>query len=176
MPFAAGALLNDRTVTGATPEATAARPSPADLEPPAHSDLLDELERLAEATDNAFNMTRGGYVLAVVVYVLNRGEYHPLMRPALLASAFAYTLANLAAFVDIDPVTFNIDPARVEDGIGSKTKALLPVHLFGQSAEMDALLEIGRRRELPVIEDAAQALGATYRSGEASRPAHCTVC
>jgi dTDP-4-amino-4,6-dideoxygalactose transaminase len=85
----------------------------------------------------------------------------------------AYKVGARPAFVDIDPVTFNIDPARVEDGIGPKTKALLPVHLFGQSAEMDALLEIGRTRGLPVIEDAAQALGATYRTAATGQPVHC---
>ena len=85
----------------------------------------------------------------------------------------AYKVGARPTFVDIDPVTFNIDPERVEDGIGPKTKALLPVHLFGQSAEMDALLEIGRARGLPVIEDAAQALGATYRTAATGQPVHC---
>jgi len=85
----------------------------------------------------------------------------------------AYKVGARPAFVDIDPVTFNIDPTRVEDAIGPKTKALLPVHLFGQSAEMDAVLEVARRRGLPVIEDAAQALGATYRTGDQQDSVHC---
>ena len=85
----------------------------------------------------------------------------------------AYKVGARPAFVDIDPVTFNIDPACVEAAIGPKTKALLPVHLFGQSAEMDALLEVARARDLPVVEDAAQALGATYRSTETNQSAHC---
>jgi dTDP-4-amino-4,6-dideoxygalactose transaminase len=85
----------------------------------------------------------------------------------------AYKAGARPAFADIDPVTFNIDPARVEEAIGPGTKALLPVHLFGQSAEMDALLEIGRARGLPVIEDAAQALGATYRTAASDQPLHC---
>jgi dTDP-4-amino-4,6-dideoxygalactose transaminase len=74
----------------------------------------------------------------------------------------AYKVEARPAFVDIDPRTFNMDPSRVEDAIDDRTRALLPVHLFGQCADMDALLDIARRRELPLVEDAAQALGARY--------------
>ena len=66
-------------------------------------------------------------------------------------------------FADIDPVSYNLDPAQVEQMITAKTKAILPVHLYGQPADMDSLLEIARRRDLKVIEDAAQAHGAEYR-------------
>ncbi len=65
-------------------------------------------------------------------------------------------------FVDIDPHTFNIDPAKVAAAVTSRTRALLPVHLFGQPADMDPLLEIARRHGLRVIEDSAQAIGAVY--------------
>ncbi len=70
-------------------------------------------------------------------------------------------------FVDIDPVTFNLDVSRVDDAVSEQTRAILPVHLFGQTAEMDPLLEIAEERDLVVIEDAAQALGATYRQRKA---------
>ncbi len=67
-------------------------------------------------------------------------------------------------FVDIDPATFNLDPSKLEEAITPKTRAIIPVHLFGQCAAMDSILEIAERHGLPVVEDAAQALGARYRS------------
>jgi dTDP-4-amino-4,6-dideoxygalactose transaminase len=70
-------------------------------------------------------------------------------------------------FVDIEPKTFNIDAARIEAAVTERTRAVVPVHLFGQVAEMDTILEIARRRGLHVIEDAAQALGATYKGRKA---------
>jgi dTDP-4-amino-4,6-dideoxygalactose transaminase len=66
-------------------------------------------------------------------------------------------------FVDIDPATFTMDPEQVERRITSRTRAILPVHLYGQPADLEPLLEIGRRRGIPVIEDAAQAHGAGYQ-------------
>jgi len=64
--------------------------------------------------------------------------------------------------VDVDPVSFNILPAAVEQAITSKTKAIIPVHLFGQSAEMEQLLDIAARHQLFLVEDTAQAIGANY--------------
>jgi perosamine synthetase len=66
-------------------------------------------------------------------------------------------------FVDIDPVTFNMNPDLVEQQITPRTKAILPVHVFGRPADMDAILDIARRYNLRVIEDACEALGASWR-------------
>jgi len=66
-------------------------------------------------------------------------------------------------FVDIDPRTFNLNPAKIEAKIGNKTKAILPVHLFGQAADMDPILELCRKHNLKLIEDCAQAIGAEYK-------------
>jgi perosamine synthetase len=66
-------------------------------------------------------------------------------------------------FADIDPVTLNLDPQKVEAAITERTKAIIPVHIFGQPADMDPILEIGRRHNLIVVEDAAEAVGAEYK-------------
>ncbi len=78
------------------------------------------------------------------------------------AAAIGYTGAR-AVFVDIDPRSFTIDPQRIEQAITNRTRAIVPVHLYGQPADMDPILEIARRRNLTVIEDAAQAHGASYK-------------
>ena len=78
------------------------------------------------------------------------------------AEAISYTGAR-PVFVDIDPATANLDPARIEAAISRRTKAIIPVHLYGRPVDLDALLEIGQRRGLPVVEDACQAHGARWR-------------
>jgi dTDP-4-amino-4,6-dideoxygalactose transaminase len=70
-------------------------------------------------------------------------------------------------FVDIDPRTYNIDAALIAKAVTKKTKAIMPVHLFGQTADMDPILALAADRKLAVIEDAAQAIGATYKGRKA---------
>jgi dTDP-4-amino-4,6-dideoxygalactose transaminase len=82
------------------------------------------------------------------------------------AEAISYAGAK-PVFVDIDPRTYTLDPARIEAAITPRTKAIIPVHLFGQCADMDPILEIARKHRLVVIEDAAQAQGALYKGRQA---------
>lgn len=72
-------------------------------------------------------------------------------------------LGAVPVFVDIDPRTFNLDPARLEEAVTGRTKAIIPVHLFGQPCDMDPILDVAARHGLKVIEDCAQAFGARYK-------------
>lgn len=81
-------------------------------------------------------------------------------------SAICYTGAR-PVFVDVEPVTLTMDPAEVEAKITPRTKAIVPVHLYGQMADMDAIKAIAERHGIPVIEDACQAHGAQYKGHRA---------
>ena len=82
------------------------------------------------------------------------------------AATIVYTGAR-PVFVDIDPASFNIDVTRIEAAMTPRTRAIMPVHLFGQTADMDPIMDIARRHGLVVIEDAAQAHGAEYKGRRA---------
>jgi dTDP-4-amino-4,6-dideoxygalactose transaminase len=82
------------------------------------------------------------------------------------ALAISYTGAKVV-LVDVEPNTFNMDASKLESVITERTKAIIPVHLFGQCADMDAIMEVARRHNLIVIEDACQAHGATYKGRRA---------
>jgi dTDP-4-amino-4,6-dideoxygalactose transaminase len=75
-------------------------------------------------------------------------------------------------FVDIDPVSYNIDPAQIEEKTTPRTKAIMPVHLYGQMADMDPIREIAARYNLVVIEEGAQAIGAEYKGCRAGSIGH----
>jgi UDP-2-acetamido-2-deoxy-ribo-hexuluronate aminotransferase len=87
-----------------------------------------------------------------------------------VATAEVIALLRLTpVLVDVDPLTFNIDVARVEKAITPRTKAVVPVHLFGQCADMDPLMELCKKHNLYVIEDAAQGIGSDYISKDGTR-------
>lgn len=78
----------------------------------------------------------------------------------------------IPVFVDIDPKTFNIDPAKIEERITSSTKAIVVVHIYGHPADMDTIIEVAKKHNLTVIEDAAQAHGATYKGKKVGSIGH----
>jgi len=89
-----------------------------------------------------------------------------------IATAEAITQCGAApVFVDIDPVTYNIDPGLIEAKITPGTRCILPVHLYGHPADMDTIMELAKKHNLKVIEDCAQALGASYTSPVIARSA-----
>jgi dTDP-4-amino-4,6-dideoxygalactose transaminase len=101
---------------------------------------------------------------------LGVGPGAEIVMPTYSFFATAGCVSRLGAtpvFVDIDPVTFNVDPAAVAAAITPATRAVLPVHLFGLCADMAPMLDVAARTGIPVIEDAAQAIGARYRDRQA---------
>jgi dTDP-4-amino-4,6-dideoxygalactose transaminase len=107
----------------------------------------------------------GTAAIEVALKGLGVGPGDEVIVPAytFIATASAVLMVNaVPIFVDIDSETFNIDPRRVEEAITARTKAIIPVHFAGQAADMDSLLNIAKRRNLLVVEDAAHAHGATW--------------
>ncbi len=112
----------------------------------------------------------GTEAISLALHALEIGPGDEVILPAFTFFATAGCVARTGArpvFVDIDPATFNLDPEDVAAKITSRTKAILVVHLFGQCAEMTPLWRIAERYHLPIIEDAAQALGAEYQNKRA---------
>jgi dTDP-4-amino-4,6-dideoxygalactose transaminase len=108
----------------------------------------------------------GTDALLLALHAAGAGPGDEVIVPAFSYIATADVVSLLGAtpiFVDVDARTFNLDPAQLEGKITPRTKVIVAVHLYGQAAEMDAILEIGRRRGVKVIEDNAQAIGAVYR-------------
>jgi len=114
---------------------------------------------------HAVGCASGSDALLLALAACDVGPRDEVIVPSFTFFATASAVARLGAtpvFADIDPVTFNVDPASVQDRISPDTKAILPVHLFGQCADVDALGRIARSIDVPLIEDAAQAIGAEW--------------
>ena len=117
-------------------------------------------------TRHAIGCASGTDALQVAMMALEIGPGDEIVTTPFTFVATTETIVLLGAkpiYVDIDPLTYNIDPGALEAAITPRTKAILPVHLYGHPADMDPIMEIARKHAIPVIEDAAQAMGAEYK-------------
>ena len=125
-------------------------------------------ERLADfvGVKHCISVSSGTDALLVAMMALEIAPGDEVITTPFTFIATGEMIALLGAkpvFVDIDPDTYNINPLKIEEAITSKTKAIMPVSLYGQCADFDAINEIADKHGIPVIEDAAQSLGATYK-------------
>lgn len=129
-----------------------------------------ELEREVAGysqVENAVGCASGSDALLLALMALNIGPGDEVIVPSFTFFASVSCIVRLGAtpvYVDIRPDTFNVDVDRIAEAITPKTKAIIPVHLFGQCAEIDRICQIASDNDIPVIEDAAQAIGAAYHS------------
>ena len=115
---------------------------------------------------HAVGCSSGTDALQIAMMALGIGPGDEVITTPFTFVATAETIGILGAkpvYVDIDPVTMNIDPALIGNAVTAHTKAIIPVHLYGHPADMDPIMAVARAHRIPVIEDAAQAMGASYR-------------
>ena len=131
--------------------------------------LEDELARYSN-TQHAIGCASGSDALLLALMALNVKEGDEVITASFTFFATGSAIARVGArpiFVDIDPRTYTMDPKLVEAAITPRTRAIIPVHMYGQCVDMDTLLEIGERHGIPIVEDAAQAIGAEDRGRRA---------
>jgi dTDP-4-amino-4,6-dideoxygalactose transaminase len=125
-------------------------------------------ERIAKlcGTKHAIACASGTDALILSLKAIGIGPGDEVIVPTFTFFASAGAVSHIGGrpvFVDILPDTYNMDPKAVEAALTPRTKAIMPVHLFGQSADMEPILEVARKRSIAVVEDAAQSLGARWR-------------
>lgn len=129
-------------------------------------DLEKEVAHYSQA-DHAVGCASGSDALLLALMALGVGPGDEVIVPSFTFFASVSCITRLGAtpiFADIRPDTFNVDTNHLESLITDRTRAVIPVHLFGQCAEIDRICQIAGDRDIPVIEDAAQAIGAAYHS------------
>ncbi|MBW2040122.1 MAG: DegT/DnrJ/EryC1/StrS family aminotransferase [Deltaproteobacteria bacterium] len=126
---------------------------------------LEETIAAYSSARHGIGVASGSDALMISLMAVGVGAVDEVITTPFTFFATAGSISKVGAkpvFVDIDPRTYNLDPAKIEERITPKTKAIIPVHLFGQCADMEPIKELARRYGLWLIEDAAQAIGSDY--------------
>jgi dTDP-4-amino-4,6-dideoxygalactose transaminase len=129
-------------------------------------DLFEQELAHACGTKHAIGLSSGTSAISIALQAMGVGHGDEVIVPAFTYFATASAVTTLGArpvFVDVEPVRFGADADAVARALGSRTKAVLPVHLYGLACDLEPIVEVARKHGVPVLEDAAQAIGATDR-------------